>query len=448
MGGTAADAAVAATFAACAAETIFTGLAGGGFATYFEASTGQVTCLDFFCAEPGLDGDRKPGPMKPIAVRFGTVAVPYEIGGASVAVPGVPAGCGVIHRRWGRLPWADVVAPAQELASAGVPMPAEHAYTLPMLVEAMLLGQGTSAYAPDDALLHGGDLLFHKGLADAFATIAQHGPSVCYTGTIGASIVETVRADGGALGPLDLAAYQVLERGVTTAELAGHLVLGRADLNRVIATISDLPTNLEQLSRPELVVALARALGMRGQEDLLGDTTNVTAVDAEGNACVVTTTLGLGSGLWLPDLGVHLNSMLGEGELNTGDLEPGDRLASMMCPLVVLDPSGTLRLAAGSAGASRIRSALLATLIGVLVEGMTVPEAVNAPRLHRVDDIVHVEPEFPADEVQALMQAGFAVDRGGAPSHYFGGVSAVGVDGAAGDPRRGGTGALLPIVAP
>src|SRR5688500_7180332 len=103
MGGTAADAAVAATFAACAAETIFTGLAGGGFATYFEASTGQVTCLDFFCAEPGLDGDRKPGPMKPIAVRFGTVAVPYEIGGASVAVPGIPAGCGEIHRRWGRL---------------------------------------------------------------------------------------------------------------------------------------------------------------------------------------------------------------------------------------------------------------------------------------------------------------------------------------------------------
>src|SRR4051812_39618551 len=61
-GGTAADAAVAAVLACCVAETIFTGLGGGGFATYFEAATGEVTCLDFFVAVPGTDGDREPGP--------------------------------------------------------------------------------------------------------------------------------------------------------------------------------------------------------------------------------------------------------------------------------------------------------------------------------------------------------------------------------------------------
>ena len=110
-GGTAADAAVAAVLACCVAETIFTGLGGGGFATYFEAATGTVTCLDFFVAVPGLDGDREPGPMISVDVFFGGLPQVYSIGGASVAVPGVPAGCGEEHRRWGRLTWAEVVVP-------------------------------------------------------------------------------------------------------------------------------------------------------------------------------------------------------------------------------------------------------------------------------------------------------------------------------------------------
>ena len=104
-GGSAADAAVAAVLTSCAAETIFTGLGGGGFATYVDAATGTVTCLDFFCAVPGLDGDRVAAPMTPVTVHFGGVPLAYEIGGASVAVPGVAAGCGELHRRWGRLPW-------------------------------------------------------------------------------------------------------------------------------------------------------------------------------------------------------------------------------------------------------------------------------------------------------------------------------------------------------
>ncbi|MEP6666055.1 MAG: gamma-glutamyltransferase, partial [Nocardioidaceae bacterium] len=47
-GGSAADAAVAMVLVACVAETVFTGIAGGGFALYYDASTGTTTCLDFF----------------------------------------------------------------------------------------------------------------------------------------------------------------------------------------------------------------------------------------------------------------------------------------------------------------------------------------------------------------------------------------------------------------
>ena len=57
-GGNAVDAAVAMMLVSCAAETIFTGLGGGGFATVYDAVTGQVRCVDFFVSVPGLGGKR------------------------------------------------------------------------------------------------------------------------------------------------------------------------------------------------------------------------------------------------------------------------------------------------------------------------------------------------------------------------------------------------------
>jgi len=199
-GGTAADAAVAAVLACCVAETIFTGLGGGGFATYFEAATGTVTCLDFFVAVPGLDGDREPGPMISVDVFFGGLPQVYSIGGASVAVPGVPAGCGEVHRRWGRLPWSEVVAPASALAKAGVPIPDAHARTLESCAPALAWGEGAAVYTPKGRNLVDGELLFHPGLATALDALAVVGPSIFYTGDFAPILVDTVRAAGGALG--------------------------------------------------------------------------------------------------------------------------------------------------------------------------------------------------------------------------------------------------------
>ena len=438
-GGTAADAAVAAVLACCVAETIFTGLGGGGFATYFEAATGTVTCLDFFVAVPGTDGDREPGPMISVDVFFGGLPQVYSIGGASVAVPGVPAGCGEVHRRWGRLPWAEVVAPASALAKTGVPIPGAHARTLDSCAPALAWGEGAAVYTPNGRNLVDGELLFHPGLATALDALAVVGPSIFYTGDFAPILVDTVRAAGGALGPRDLADYRVLETPVDRAMLGGYEVRARHDLNRVVDTIAGLPADL---SRPRRAIGLADALRDQGRQKI-GDTTNVSVVDPEGNACVITTTLGLGSGVWLPGLGINLNSMLGEGELITDDLAPGRRMSSNMCPLVVIDGEGRLAVAAGSAGASRIRTALIDTLLGVLVDGVDMATALARPRFHVVDDTVHVEPGYPRDELALLAGSGYKIKQWPGLNHYFGGANAVGQAGAGGDPRRGGVGLLL-----
>jgi gamma-glutamyltranspeptidase/glutathione hydrolase len=446
-GGTAADAAVAAVLASAAAESIFTGLGGGGFAIYFDAATREVTCLDFFCAVPGLDGDVTAGEMTPIEVAFGEVPLTYSIGGASVAVPGVPAGCGEVHRRWGTLPWDRVVEPAIQLARDGVPLSAEHARTLEGVGPALAYGDGDVVYRREGRYVASGERLFHPGLEHAMAGLAEEGPAVFYTGRFGTMMVEAVRATGGALGPGDLAAYRVRELPLRHATLAGHRVLARHDLNALIATIDAFPADLAALARPDRAVAIARALA-DPHPQRLGDTTNVSAVDAHGNACVITTTLGLSAGVWLPGLGVNLNSMLGETELITADLAPGRRMSSMMCPLVVLDTAGDLVLAAGSAGASRIRTALVHTLIGTLIDGLDMPAAVARPRFHLVGTDVHAEAGVPSDELSALEAAGFAVNRWNHINHYFGGVSAVGRSGTAADPRRGGGSASGRRVAP
>jgi gamma-glutamyltranspeptidase/glutathione hydrolase len=441
-GGSAADAAVAAVLACSASESVLTGIGGGGFATYYDAASRSVTCLDFFCSVPGLDGDVRPGPMTPVEIAFGGVPMPYEIGGASVGIPGVPAGCGEVHRRWGRLSWEEVVAPAIGLARSGVPIPDAQARTLVSVAPALTPGDGAQIYAPGGALLTGGALLHHPGLDRALDALAEDGPEVFYTGRFGKVLVDAVRGSGGALGPADLAAYRVLELPVEHAVLAGQHVYARDDLNGTMATLRALPPSLASLSRPSRAVAVAHALRTCGRQRF-GDTTNVSVVDPAGNACVITTTLGIGAGVWLPGLGVNLNSMLGEGELVTPGLAPGERMASMMCPLVVIDDSGSLVLAAGSAGASRIRTALVDTLLGVLVDRLDVASAIARPRFHVVDDSVHSELGYPEDELAALAGAGYTVNRWDHLSHYFGGVSAVGQAGAAGDPRRGGTGHLL-----
>jgi gamma-glutamyltranspeptidase/glutathione hydrolase len=440
-GGNAADAAVAATLAASVAETIMTGVGGGGFATYYDADRQEVTCLDFFCAVPGLDRDCRPGPMTRVEIYFGEVPIDYQIGGPTVAVPGVPAGCGELHQRWGQRPWADLVRPAVELAATGTALPAMHARALTSVWPALAVGPGAAIYEPGGELLRAGDTLFHPGLAGALEVIAADGPQACYTGEIGAATVAAVRADGGALGPRDLAEYRVRELPVVTATLGGKRICGRRDLLDTIGTIAALPAG--PLARPDRAVAVAAVLSNHVASPL-GETTNIAIRDRHGNCCVVTVSLGLGSATWLDGYGIHLNSMLGEGELRTAGSRPGDRVASMMCPLVVIDPTtGHPVLAAGSAGASRIRSALLYTLLGVLIDGLPVPAAIAAPRAHVVDGIVHAEPGFPDEELTRLADAGWKVNRWADSSHYFGGVSAIGDAGAAGDPRRDGVAIIV-----
>ena len=429
-GGNAADAAVAACLASCVAETVMTGIAGGGHAIWWDGERAEL--LDFFVAVPGLGAEPRHPRLLRLEVPFGSELVHYAVGPASCGVPGVPAGLGALHAR-GSLPWSRLVEPALRLARDGVEMPAAHVACLRMLEPVMTMDAGARIYAPGGRLIEPGGRLEQPGLVRMLGLLAEEGPQTFYGGTIATELLELMEERGGLVTADDLREYAVLESAPHEGEYAGRRLLARSGLNSIFPPLAALPL-LRGRAAGDRAVALAAALG---GEDAPGHTTNLAVADAEGNACVVTTSLGLGSGDFLPGLDVHLNSMLGEADLVVGPLEPGSRMPSMMAPALALDGE-QLELAIGSAGGTRLRSALVQVLAGVLDEGRTLQDAISRPRLHPVGRVVHLEPGQPAEVAPALQEAGYEVSEWPGAHHYFGGVSAVGGAGAGADSRRDG----------
>ena len=444
-GGSAADAAVAASLASCVAETVMTGLAGGGHAIWFDAASGEAQLLDFFVTVPRRHPNRPVAPLEDVGIPFGNEIVHYQVGIASCAVPGVPAGLDELWRSHGKLAWGQLVEPALELARSGVSMPYAHAECLAMLAPVMTLREGALIYAPGGELLRTGDRLEQRGLANALELLRDEGGRTFYDGTIAETLLALMQEREGPVSREDLEAYEPLWLEPVETDYLGYRVCTRGGLSQLVTTLSALPS-LRGTGAAQRALTLARVLEAppySGQGEQLGDTTNLVAVDAEGNACVLTTSLGLGSGDFLPGLDVHLNSMLGEIDLQVRPLEPGARMESMMSPTLVLDNEG-LAIAAGSAGGTRLRPALVQVLSGILDEGLDPQEAVDRPRLHSAGEIVRIEPGFADEALTALEEAGYDVRRFSALHHYFGGVSLLARSGGAADPRRSGAALTLP----
>ena len=241
---------------------------------------------------------------------------------------------------------ARLVEPALRLARDGVEMPPAHAACLAMLEPVMTMREGARIYAPGGRLLRAGDALDQPGLVARSNSLADEGAARAYTGTIGASLLALSDERGGLVTEADLAAYEARWSEPVEAPGAGGASSPAAAFRGV----------------PETLARLPRLRGLAGRRACSRSSTRSTATPARrrtrrtssrrlgGSACVLTTSLGLGSGDWLPGLDLHLNSMLGEVDLVLGALEPGARMASMMAPTLVFDGDGLALASAPPAG--------------------------------------------------------------------------------------------------
>lgn len=428
-GGTAADAVVAMALASCVAESVYSGLLAGCHAVCFDGS--RVANLDGFAAKPAEEGE-----LVELPIAFGRELVVYSIGPASCAVPGLPAALGELWERHGRLPWKRLVDPAIGLARRGVPLPEMHAQSLEMLGGLYSLGRGADLFVRDGRMLREGEPLEQPGVVEALEMLSEEGTASAYRGSLAEALL---RIDGVVLTADDLRDYRARWVDSIVVGFGGYRVATRGGLSGVPELLPRFP-RLAGLSETERVVTLVCAL--QNAEDGGEHTTNMVAVDGHDRACVLTHSLGVGAGVWLPDLDVQLNNLLGESDIAHGDPRPGDHLESRMAPSLVFDDDG-LALAIGSAGATRLRTALVTVLAGVLDEGLDAETAVARPRVHPTLDVIDAEPGVDERALQDLESRGHAVRRWERLHHYFGGVSCVGRAGAAGDPRRSGAAIVL-----
>ncbi|MPZ71684.1 MAG: gamma-glutamyltranspeptidase [Nitriliruptorales bacterium] len=441
-GGTAADAAVAGVLASGVAESLLTTLLGGGHGIYYDATAGDVTLIDFFVTIPGLARAVPAGTSildgigRTVDIVFESEPIPYEIGCDTAGVPGVPAGCGVLWERWGRMPWARLVEPAVAAARRDVTLLPTHEVVLKMMSPAYTLDRGADMFAPGGELLKAGERLHQPRMEHFLRILAEEGPRSVYDGQLAKDLLALCRDRGGLIDREDLAAYEVLIGRPASVSYAGAQVFSRRGMSALLPTLGGLPDfgALDPAAR-----ALALAAAFQGGTEP-GETTNLAVVDQAGNACVVTTSIGIGTGDWLHD--VHLNSMLGEGYLRPPNPQPGDRMGSMMSPTVAMAPDGPV-LAVGAAGGSRITGALTQVIAGVLAEQRSVADAIERPRMHRVGQAVMVEPDFEDEGAAALAAAGYEVRRFGTRHHFFGGVSGIGRATLAADSRRDGASRLV-----
>ena len=207
-GGTAADAAVAASLAVVRRRDGHDGTARRRpRASTSSAPTGRVRNLDCFVAVPGLGEEPRHAELIHLDVPFGAELVHYAVGAASCAVPGLPAGLEALSREHGRLPWQQLVEPAARLARDGVDFPPAHAACLAMLAPVMTMNEGAEIYAPQGELLQAGERLEQPGLAGVLDELAAD-PATVYRGSIAKELLALSSERGGLLTAADLAAYE------------------------------------------------------------------------------------------------------------------------------------------------------------------------------------------------------------------------------------------------
>lgn len=466
-GGNAVDAAVAAALTACVTLPTMTGLAGAGLATVRVA--GETHALDFFANVPGLGGC-PPGPRTPteVMVTFEGLPLPFHIGPSTIAVPGTVAGLWALHERFGTLPMSAVAAPAIEAARGGFVATTAQSRAFRLLAD--IFRRDPDAWATvanGDETVMPGESLRNPALADVLDALVADGARAFYEGPIAASLMD---ASQGWLRSQDLVAYAAHWRvplrssyrdwtlhmpgapcvtsGMTIASFADlaqgppiRRSMGADDWRRMADAMavgeairtSDYEQHLFDDGYLESLVA-----GCPG-----GSTMQVSAGDADGNLVSYTTSLGESAGIAARGTGIVLNNFLGEDDILPADASDavGQRMMTSMCPTIAT--CGANGLALGAAGSSRIRTAILQTLVHRIDRHRTLEDAVHAPRIHMEQGTLYVEGfGRPRDEVNALLALELISKSTQGPGFYFGGVQAVevgprGVDAAADTARRG-----------
>jgi gamma-glutamyltranspeptidase/glutathione hydrolase len=457
-GGNAVDAAIGALFALTVVEPMMVGIFGAGI-THLRLADGRHLVIDNYTTAPAASRPDMYRPVSdtwPDYLRAeGDVNL---VGLLSVGVPGTLKAWAEAVARFGRLDLETVMQPAIRHAERGfratpylVDAVRETAPDLARFPET------ARTFLPGGAPIKAGDLIAMPEYAATLRLIAAKGSGVLYGGDLGATVAGYMRRDGGIITLDDLARYETIERqpirgryrgfeitgappptagglhliemlnilegfdprglGFGTAEyfhlIAEVLKIGFADRNACTGDPAFVDIPVERLLskehaatrraqiRPERAGEYGAVVGMTGGVAAgSAHTTHVTTGDAEGNVVAMTQTLNnlFGAKATVPGTGMLLNNTMALFDPHPGtpaSVAPGKRVTSSMAPTIVLR-DGRPAWALGLPGGIRIFTSVFQAVVNLIDHGMTLQEAVEAPRIWSQGQELEMEQDIPA----------------------------------------------------
>lgn len=492
-GGNAFDAMVAAHFAACVAEPVLSSLAGGGFLLAYPRAA-KPLLYDFFVQTPQQRCQKESVDFHPIVADFGSDQQEFHIGLGAMATPGCVSGLFQIHRDLCTIPLTRLVEPAIDLARQGLRLNTFQSYIFDIIKPIYLSTAGArEIYSDPDnpkKIVTEKSLLRQPQQADFIDALAREGEALFYRGEVAQSISKLSIQGGGHLSLGDLEDYRTIKRSplkvcyrdstifMNPAPSSGGMLIafaldllenfdlakysfGSADhlqlLTKIMALTSQarVAADQDELLHPNEALLLDPKFREIYRKQILGrasskrGTTHVSIIDGKGNIASMTVSNGEGCGTVIPGTGVMLNNMLGEEDINPQGFHQwplNQRMTSMMTPGLVIFPDGR-RVATGSGGSNRIRSAILQVLVNLIDYAMPLDEAVNGPRFHVEEDHLSIEAGFNEDQLKILIDEFPAHTLWQEKNLFFGGAHTVMKDGkhyfGVGDQRRGGVASVL-----
>jgi gamma-glutamyltranspeptidase / glutathione hydrolase len=376
-GGNAVDAAVATAFALAVTHPSAGNIGGGGFMVIRPAK-GEPITVDY--------RERAPLESTPTMYLDSTGKIARQLTATGYLAPGVPGtvrGLAAAHKRFGTLPWKDLVMPAVDLAEKGFVLSDALARSLNREVSGAMARYPVSVAAygkPGNGEWKAGDTIVLRDLGRTLREIATKGPNAFYTGWIADSIAATMARNGGLISKQDLAAYQAKIRapirgtyrgyglitmpppssgGVTMIEMLNMLETfdlaklgamspqalhyeieamrrGYLDRARYLGDPDFVKMPIEKLTSKKYAKALAKTIDPNHAsssaelgKDILGqvasdeheETTQFSIVDKKGNAVSNTYTLegGFGSHVVVDGAGFILNNEMGDFNKKPGE---------------------------------------------------------------------------------------------------------------------------------
>lgn len=434
-GGNAVDAAVAAAFVLAVTHPSAGNLGGGGFMLVRPAS-GETVAIDF----------RELAPAAATQAKNDAQVAAGAVGWLSIAVPGSVAGLALAHAKHGSLPWADVVAPARDLAKKGHKLAARQAATIAWSWSKLSKDpEAKKIFGRGKGPKKEGELVVQPDLAKVLDAIARDGAKGFYEGWVADAIARAAQKHGGLITKQDLASYRAKVRAPLTVGYRGFVVETMPPPSMGGVAVAEMLRVLERTKAHEappdtglglhwFVEASRRAFAERRlvgadpdarereTREQLGrllsnvhahklatsidpaqatpssrisldmaldpfespDTTHLSVVDQKGNAVSLTTTLsaGFGAKVIAPGTGVVFNNAMGAFSPSGPNQLAPGKRMASSMTPTIVSQGGKLALVLGSPGGDTIPNTVVQVLRNAVDYGMTIDRAVAAPRVH------------------------------------------------------------------